>query len=66
MLGDQARQEGAIDPSRDVVPRGDGEKGARVVVEADCVIKARGFGRLLPEAQHPLNRVMKPPGRPEL
>src|SRR3546814_6292780 len=35
MLGDEAREEGAVDPARDVVPRRDRQKGARVVVEAD-------------------------------
>ena len=65
VLGYELGQEGAIHAPRHVVPRGNGKKGARVVVEADRVIEARRLGCLLAKAQHSLWTVMKPPGRPE-
>src|SRR3546814_18272466 len=52
MLGDEACEKGAIDPPRDVVPRRDRQKGARVVVEADRVVETGGLGRHLAEAAH--------------
>src|SRR3546814_5181545 len=52
MLGDEAREEGAVDPARDVVPRRDRQKGARVVVEADGVVEAGGLGRHLRSEEH--------------
>ena len=66
MLGDQAGEERAVDPPRDVVPRGDRQEGAGVVVEADGVVEARGLGRLLAEAAHAFGAVVEPPGRAEL
>ena len=39
MLGDETRQERAVDPPRHVVTRRYGWKGAGVVVEADGVVK---------------------------
>ena len=47
MFGDQPGQEGAIHAPRHIVPRGNGEEGARVVVEADGVVEARRLRRLL-------------------
>src|SRR3546814_13028812 len=52
MLGGEAREEGAVDPACDVVPRRDRQKGARVVVEADGVVEAGGLGRHLAETAH--------------
>src|SRR3546814_8098950 len=66
MLGDEAREEGAVDPARDVVPRRDRQKGARVVVEADGVVEAGGLGRHLAETAHAFGAVVEPPGRAEL
>ena len=66
VLGDQAREERAIDTARDIVPRGNGKKCARVVVEADGVVEARRLGGLFAEPAHALGAVVEPPGRPEL
>src|SRR3546814_3601314 len=54
---------GAIHPPRDIVPRGDRQESARVVVEADTIVEARGLGNALAEAAHPLGAVVEPPRR---
>ena len=66
VFGDEAREERAVDAARDVVPRRNRQEGARVVVEADGVVEAGGFGGLLAEAPHPFRAVVEPPGRAEL
>src|SRR3546814_18492076 len=53
MFGDEPREKGAIHPPRDIVPRGDRQESARVVVEADTIVEARGLGNALAEAAHP-------------
>src|SRR6185312_6366810 len=62
MLGDEPRQKSAVDPACDVVARRNREERARVVVEADRVVEARGLRRQLAEAAQPLGTVVKPPG----
>src|SRR6266545_4467093 len=66
VLCDEPRQKAAIDAARDIVPRRDRQKRARVVVESYRVVEARGLGRLLAEAQHALRAVVEPPRRTEL
>ncbi len=66
VLGDEAGEEGAVDAAGYVVAGGDGEEGAGVVVEADGVVEAGGFGGLFAEAHHAFGRVVEPPGRAEL
>ena len=63
VLGDQRGEEAAVHAARNVMPRGDGEEGARVVVEADGIVKARGFCGGAAEAQHAFRAVMEPPRR---
>src|SRR6185437_7714928 len=66
MLGDEAREEGAVAAARDVVTRRNREERPCVVVEADGVVEAGGLGRLLAEAAQTLGAVVKPPGGTEL
>src|SRR5687767_9007709 len=66
VLGDESREERAIDAPRDVVARRDRQECARVVVEAHGVVETRGFGRLLAETHHAFRAVVEPPGGPEL
>ena len=54
VLGDQPREEGAVDPPGDIVPRRDRQEGAGVVVEADRVVEAGRLGGHLAEAAHAL------------
>src|SRR3546814_10156784 len=63
MFGDEPREKGAIHPPRDIVPRGDRQESARVVVEADTIVEARGLGNALAEAAHPFGAVVEPPRR---
>ena len=65
VLGDELGQKPAVDAPRHVVPCGDREIGARVVVEADGVVEAGGLRRELAEAAHAAGAVEEPPGRPE-
>jgi len=44
VFGYEAAEEGAVDAAGYVVAGGDGEEGAGVVVEADGVVEAGGFG----------------------
>src|SRR5262249_32262659 len=66
MLDGEHREETAIDPPRDVVARGNRQERAGVVVESDGVREARGFRRLLAEAQHAFGAVEEPPRGAEL
>src|ERR1700679_2494560 len=66
MLGYEAGEEGAVDSAGYVVAGGDGEEGARVVVEADGVVETGGLRGFLAEAHHSLGRILKPPGGAEL
>ena len=65
MLCHPLREEAAIDPPRDIVPRRDGEEGARIVVEADGVVEPGRLGRHLAKPAHALRSVVEPPGGAE-
>ena len=52
VLGDEVSEKGAVYAAGDVMAGGDGEEGAGVIVEADCVVEAGGLGGLLAEAHH--------------
>jgi hypothetical protein len=54
---------GAIHTPSYVVAGGDGEKGTRIVIEADRVVEPCCLGCVLTEAKHALGTVMEPPGR---
>src|SRR6202051_4799514 len=66
MSGDQFSQVGAVDPSGQVVARGNREKCTGIVVESDRVIEACRLGALPPESQHGLGGVVEPPRRTQL
>ena len=66
VFGNQPRQKGAIDAARHIMAGGYRRKGARVVIEADGVIKSRQLRRHFAEAAHALGAVMEPPGGPQL
>ena len=63
VFGDQSGKESAIHAAGHVVPRGNGEEGAGIVVEADRVVEARRLRDLFAEAHHAFGAVVKPPGR---
>ena len=65
MFGDEAGEKGGVDAPADIVAGRDGEEGAGVVVEADGVVEAGGFGGLLAKAHHAFGGVVEPPGRAE-
>src|SRR6478752_8875761 len=52
VLGDQLREIPTVDAARDVVPRRDRQERARIVVEADGVVKAGGLGGLFAKEQN--------------
>lgn len=64
MFGHQPREEPAIHPPRHVVTRGDGQEGARIVVETNRVVEAGCFRHLLAEAAHAFGTIVEPPGGP--
>src|SRR6185437_7584274 len=66
MLGDEAREKGAVAAARGVVARRNRQERPGVVVEADGVVEARRLRRLLAEAAQTLGTVVKPPGGTEL
>ena len=65
VFGDQPRQEGAVNAPSHIMPRGNGEERARVVIEAHGVVEARRLRGLLAETHHALGTVKEPPGRPQ-
>src|SRR5580698_5713033 len=62
----EARQKGAVDSTRHIMTRRNGQKGARIVVEAHGVVETGALRRLLAKASQALGAVVKPPSRPEL
>src|SRR5689334_2413575 len=65
MARNEAPEEVRVDASREIVSRGDGAEGARVVVEPRRVVDARRLRRELTVARHPLDGIVEPPGRAE-
>src|SRR5580692_5015691 len=65
MLRNELGQKTAIHAPRHIVPSGDGEKRARVIVEANRIVKAGSLRYLFAEAHHSFRAIVKPPRRPE-
>src|SRR5580693_2644306 len=65
MLHDEAREKHAIDAARDIMPRGDREERARVVVESHRVVEAGRLRSQLTKTHHALRRIVEPPRRPQ-
>ena len=65
VFGNEFSQKCAIHAARNIVAGGDGQEGARVVIEADGVIEAGGLCSLLAKSHHALGAVMEPPWRSE-
>src|SRR5262249_54060362 len=65
VVGDQAGEEAAVHPARNVVAPGDRQQRPRVVIEADRVVEPGGLGRSLAEVSHALGAIIEPPRRAE-
>src|SRR4030095_4530897 len=66
VLDDERGEKAAVHAPRDVVARRDRKERARVVVEPDRVVEARGLDDLLAKPLHAFGAVVEPPGRSEL
>src|SRR5947207_10347524 len=62
VLGDELGEKAAVHPPCDVVASRNRQKRARIVVEADGIVKTRRLGHLLAEALHTVGAVVEPPG----
>src|SRR5512143_1187335 len=66
VTGNQSSQPVGGGAPPDIMPRRDGTKGARVIVEAGSVVETRCLDDLIEVASHAVQAVEKPPGRTQL